>query len=103
MPDPVLDPGVGPVPGFQERQLPERRLGDARLAAPPVGLLAGAHATVSLDRGQDLPGVVAPHPDRVAPEGPLEGPATSSLPCSGGTPVHLHATHPHAVDDRARR
>ena len=37
--DPVLDAGVGPVPGFQERQLSDPGVGGEGLVAPAVGLL----------------------------------------------------------------
>ena len=37
--DPVLDPGVGPVPGFQERQLSDPGVGGEGLVAPAVSLL----------------------------------------------------------------
>ena len=39
VPDPVLDAGVGAVPGFEERQLPDPGVGGDGLVAPPVGLL----------------------------------------------------------------
>lgn len=38
MPDPVLDPGVSTMPGFEERQLADRGVGDEDLLAPAVAL-----------------------------------------------------------------
>jgi len=40
-PDPVLDPGVRPVPGLQERQLPTQCVGGERLIAVAVADLEG--------------------------------------------------------------
>jgi len=38
-PDPVFDPGVCPVAGFEEPDLPEGGVGDEGLVAPPVPVL----------------------------------------------------------------
>ncbi len=40
-PDPVLDAGVGPVPGFQERELPPTRVGREGLIPVTVADLEG--------------------------------------------------------------
>src|SRR5699024_4158832 len=37
--DPVLDPGVSPMPGFKKLQLAGGGVGDKSLVAPPVDLL----------------------------------------------------------------
>lgn len=89
MPDPVLDPGAGPVPSFQERQLPERRLGDERLVDPPFGLLEQGQlrARVRAFAAHD-----EPHPD--GPVGQVEQPAQFRDVAAGAHATILDREHP---------
>jgi hypothetical protein len=59
--DPVFDPGVGAVAGFQESDLPGSRVGDERLVAPPITLFEEAElgAGVGVFAADD-----DPHPGR---------------------------------------
>ena len=85
--DPVLDPGVRAVAGFEERRLPGGGVGGDQLVAPPVGLLQqrelrpGAGAFPAADH----PHVGRPVAQQVPVDRPRSRPVSSATPASSGS------------------